>query len=101
VRVDGATISPAITTFHGSNGQTVGTPAIDSTLLRDVYVTFDAVGTGSATSGAQVAQNVPTNAVVLGVTIEPLLSWLWIGGVVVGVGAALSFLRRRYGEGPA
>ena len=34
----------------------------------------------------------------LGVTVEPLLAWLWIGGLVVGLGSALSFLRRRYNE---
>ena len=35
---------PAVTTFNGRGGTTVGTPAIDSNLERDVYVTFDAVG---------------------------------------------------------
>jgi cytochrome c biogenesis factor len=60
-----------------------------------VYVTFDAVGTGGASSGAQVVAGVATGSVVLGVTVEPLLSWLWIRGVLIGVGAALSFARRR------
>jgi len=96
VSVDGHALRPAITTFNGRSSQPVGTPAIDSNLLRDVYVTFDAVGGNGATSGAQVATNVPAGSVVLGVTVEPLLSWLWIGGLMVGVGSALSFGRRRH-----
>jgi cytochrome c-type biogenesis protein CcmF len=96
VSVDGHALRPAITTFNGRSSQPVGTPAIDSNLLRDVYVTFDAVGGNGAASGAQVAANVPAGSVVLGVTVEPLLSWLWIGGLMVGVGSALSFGRRRH-----
>ena len=96
VTVDGHSLRPAVTTFTGRSSQPVGTPAIDSNLLRDVYVTFDAVGGNGATSGAQIATNVPAGSVVLGVTVEPLLSWLWIGGLMVGVGSALSFGRRRH-----
>jgi len=98
VSVGGDQLRPAVTTYNGRNGQTVGTPAIDSNLLRDVYVTFDAVGGNGATSGAQVQNGLPAGSVVLGVTVEPLLAWLWIGGLVVGLGSALSFLRRRYNE---
>ncbi len=98
VSVDGHPLRPAITTFNGRSAQPVGTPAIDSNLLRDVYVTFDAVGGNGAASGAQIATNVPAGSVVLGVTVEPLLSWLWIGGLMVGVGSALSFARRRHRE---
>jgi len=96
VSVNGRPLRPAITTFNGRGAQPVGTPAIDSNLLRDVYVTFDAIGGNGAASGAQVATNVPAGSVVLGVTVEPLLSWLWIGGLMVGVGSALSFGRRRH-----
>ena len=98
VRVDGRALLPAVTTYHGRNGQTVGTPAIDSTFLRDVYVTFDAVGGTGSASGAQIQSQLPAGSVVLGVTVEPLLAWLWIGGVMVGAGAALSFFRRRHVE---
>ena len=87
---------PAVTTYHGRSGQTVGTPAIDSNLARDVYLTFDAIGGNGATSGAQVQGNLPTGSIVLGVTVEPMLAWLWIGGLMIGAGSALSFARRRY-----
>jgi len=98
VYVDGHLLTPAVTTYNGRSGQTVGTPAIDSNLLRDVYLTFDAVGGGDTTSGAQVQNNLPAGSVVLGVTTEPLLAWLWLGGVIVGVGSALTMVRRRHGE---
>jgi cytochrome c-type biogenesis protein CcmF len=94
VTVDGTPLQPAITTFNGRS-QAVGTPAISSNVLRDVYITFDAVGQGGSTSGAQVQTNVPVGAVVLGVTVEPLLSWLWIGGLIIGLGSALTLGRRR------
>ncbi len=95
VEVNARHLRPAVTTYNGRSSQTVGTPAIDSNLARDVYVTFDAMGGNGATSGAQVQGNLPAGSVVLGVTVEPLLSWLWIGGLLLGGGAALSFLRRR------
>jgi cytochrome c-type biogenesis protein CcmF len=100
VDVDGHELRPAVTTYNGRNGQTVGTPAIDSNLARDVYVTFDAEGGNGATSGAQVESNLPAGSVVLGVTVEPLLAWLWLGGLIIGFGSALSFFRRRYSEEP-
>jgi cytochrome c-type biogenesis protein CcmF len=98
VTVDGHELRPSITTYHGRGGTTVGTPAIDSNFARDVYVTFDAVGGNGSTSGAQVQDNLPSGSVVLGVTVEPLLAWLWLGGLTIGLGSALSFFRRRYGD---
>jgi cytochrome c-type biogenesis protein CcmF len=96
VRVnDAGPLHPAITTFNGREGQVVGTPAISSNFWRDVYLTFDAVGGNGTASGAQVANDLPAGSVVLGVTVEPLLSWLWIGGLVLGAGSVLSFARRR------
>jgi len=94
VLVDGARLFPAVTTFRGRSAQSVGTPAIDSNLLRDVYVTFDAIGGNGQASGAQVQSSLPAGSVVLGVTAEPLLAWLWIGGLVIGLGSVLSFSRR-------
>jgi cytochrome c-type biogenesis protein CcmF len=91
-------LRPAITIFNGRGGTTVGTPAIDSNLWRDVYVTFDAIGANGAVSGAQVQDKLAAGSVVLGVTVEPLLAWLWIGGLIVGLGSALSFMRRRHNE---
>jgi cytochrome c-type biogenesis protein CcmF len=98
VTVDGHQLRPAVTIFNGRGGTTVGTPAIDSNLARDVYVTYDARGGNGATSGAEVETALPAGSVVLGVTVEPLLAWLWLGGLIIGLGSALSFFRRRYAE---
>lgn len=98
VTVGGSRLYPAVTTFNGRSSQPVGTPAIDSSLARDVYVTFDAIGGNGATSGAQIRSDLPAGSVVLGVTVEPLLAWLWIGGLVVGLGSVLTFVRRRARE---
>src|SRR6202167_4180056 len=86
VDVNHHALLPAITTYHGRGTQPVGTPAIDSNLARDVYLTFDAVGGTGAASGAQVKGNLPAGSVLLGVTVEPLIAWLWIGGLLLGVG---------------
>jgi cytochrome c biogenesis factor len=45
-----------------------------------------------------VRNDLPAGSVVLGVAVEPLLAWLWIGGLLLGVGSALSFLRRRHND---
>ena len=77
-------LRPAISEF-GTGTQPVGTPAIASSPLRDVYLTIDSLP--AAASGA----------VGIGVTVQPLVSWLWVGGGVVALGAVLAMVpgRRR------
>jgi cytochrome c-type biogenesis protein CcmF len=98
VRVDGGGVfAPATTTF-GSALASVGTPAIDSGVLGDVYLTFDQVGGQGNVSGVQPIPNLPAGSVAIGVVIEPLLAWLWAGGLLIGVGGALALIpgnRRR------
>ena len=66
----------------------VGTPAIDSGFFDDVYLTFDAVGGLGATSGNQAIVNLPSGSVAIGVVVEPLVVWLWAGGLLIGIGGA-------------
>jgi cytochrome c-type biogenesis protein CcmF len=85
VLVDGrGPFSPAVSQF-GAGTQAVGTPAIDSGLRDDVYLTIDSVPQG------------PGGSLRIGVTVQPLVSWLWVGGGVLVIGAALAALpgRRR------
>jgi cytochrome c-type biogenesis protein CcmF len=89
VKVDGAVFAPAITSFGGALA-TVGTPAIDSGAFGDVYLTFDQVGGLGTTSGSQPIPNLPAGSVAIGVVIEPLLAWLWAGGLLVGLGGLLA-----------
>jgi len=58
VTVDDHALRPAVTTFHG-RATTVGTPAIDSNLLRDVYVTFDAVAATAPPRGPRSRTTCP------------------------------------------
>jgi cytochrome c-type biogenesis protein CcmF len=84
LRVDGGGVFyPAISQF-GAGTQAVGTPAIDSSLRDDVYLTI---------------ANIPgkgTNWTFL-VVVQPLVVWMWIGGGLVAVGSVLSAVpgRRR------
>ena len=87
VKVDNGVFTPATTSF-GSALSVVGTPAIDSGLFGDVYLTFDAVGGLGTTSGNQAINNLPAGSVAIGVVIEPLVAWLWAGGLLIGVGGA-------------
>ncbi|KJF15677.1 heme lyase CcmF/NrfE family subunit [Acidithrix ferrooxidans] len=70
---------PAISQF-GTNSQVVGTPSVSAGILRDVSVTLD--------SPPQSAKS----QVIIGVVVEPLVSWLWIGGVIMGLGGGLALL---------
>jgi cytochrome c-type biogenesis protein CcmF len=98
VKVDGGGVfAPAITNFGGALS-TVGTPAIDSGLFGDVYLTFDEIGGLGTTSGDEPIANLPSGSVAIGVVIEPLLAWLWAGGLLIGVGGVLALVpggRRR------
>lgn len=84
LRVDGrGTFAPAITQF-GQGTQPVGTPAIESSWRSDVYLTINSI---PATGGRWT----------FGVVVQPLVMWLWIGGVLMVVGSVLSAVpgRRR------
>lgn len=78
VSVDGSkSYRPAISQF-GNNAQVVGTPSVKPGLLYDVYITLDlpsSNGTGPAT---------------FGVVIQPVVSWLWIAGIVMAIGSAVA-----------
>jgi len=96
VRIDGRGIfQPAVSTFAGRPDQAVGSPAIDSGIGGDIYLTFDAIGGNGNQSGGQVLPNLPSGAIALGVVVEPMISWIWVGGLVVGLGGLLAVGARR------
>jgi cytochrome c-type biogenesis protein CcmF len=102
VKVDGGMFTPATTSF-GSALSAEGTPAIDSGLFGDVYLTFDVVGGLGSASGNQAINNLPAGSVGIGVVIQPLVAWLWAGGLLIGVGGLLALVpgSRRRATDPA
>lgn len=89
VKVDGSTIlRPGITQFPGDT-EAVGTPSILSSPVDDVYLTLEET---SATHGGSV---------LLGIVVEPLVMWLWIGGITVGFGTMLAIIPERRRKGSA
>jgi cytochrome c-type biogenesis protein CcmF len=89
--LDGTTtLRPAISQY-GADTEGVGTPAIDSGPLRDIYITL-------ASSPAR-----GNGPVTIDVIIQPLVLWLWVGGLIVAIGSGLAAVpsRRRRGVAPA
>jgi cytochrome c-type biogenesis protein CcmF len=85
VMVDGhGPYAPAVSQF-GPGTEAVGTPAVDSDVFEDVYLTIDTLPA------------VPRGPVGIGVTVQPLVAWLWVGGAVLAAGAVLAMVpgRRR------
>ncbi|MFQ5556096.1 MAG: heme lyase CcmF/NrfE family subunit [Acidimicrobiales bacterium] len=86
IRVDGGQVHvPAIATFPFAT-QSIGIPSVRSTLRDDVALSVLSFPEDQA------------DAVVLRVTVQPLVVWLWIGGLVMAFGTALAVVpggRRR------
>ena len=76
VDVDGAQFHPAISNYTGYEG--IATPAIDSSWRRDIYLTIGSV----SASGKGPAS--------IGVVDQPMVAWLWFGGVLTAFGALLA-----------
>jgi cytochrome c-type biogenesis protein CcmF len=82
VRLDGTDYYPAVESFPLSD-EAVVSPAVRSTPAQDIYLTL--ADTPSKASGP----------IAIGVIIEPLVLWLWTGGLVLVIGAALALVPAR------
>jgi cytochrome c-type biogenesis protein CcmF len=91
VSVDGDVHEPAINRFEVS-GQSIGTPSVATGLRQDVYLALQRTPADDA-----------GQTVVVRVIVQPLVTWLWIGGAVMAVGTALAAFpgRRRNPLDPA
>jgi cytochrome c-type biogenesis protein CcmF len=84
------TYSPAISTFPNANGG-IGTPSVHTGLREDLYLTL-------------VSSPTTADRVTLGVAVNPMILWLWIGGGIMAFGTLLALspsLRRRRVPAPA
>ncbi len=86
--------APAISTYPNSS-EGIGTPSVHTGLVEDVYLTL-------------VSSPNDRGRVTLGVRINTMIVWIWVGGLVMAVGTVLALsprLRRKRprpsGEAPA
>jgi len=78
VSIDGGQVyEPSFNLFRGA-GQSVGEPSVRSSWKDDVYLTLE--------------QPLPVDGgpAVIRVIVQPLVSWLWVGGLLMGVGTVLA-----------
>ncbi len=83
------TYAPAISTYPNST-EGIGTPSVHTGIADDVYLTL------VSSPGAQ-------GRITLGVRINSMIVWLWIGGGFMALGTILALaprLRRRSRPGP-
>ncbi len=83
IRVDGGRVVGPQISQYSTLSEGVGTPAVVSGPHEDLYLTIDV---GPSRVGAPA---------VIGVVVQPLVMWLWVGGGIVVGGTALAILPER------
>ena len=83
--VDGEELRPAINQFV--SGQSIGTPDTRGGFTRDTQV-------------ALITLPQSDDQVVIRVTTQPLIAWLWIGGVLMAIGTVFSAFPHRIHRRP-
>jgi cytochrome c-type biogenesis protein CcmF len=86
VTVDGQVLRPAINQFV--IGTTIGTPDTLGGFTRDIQIALIALPDDNG------------DAVVIRVTTQPLIAWLWIGGILIAVGTVFSAFPHRIHRRP-
>jgi cytochrome c-type biogenesis protein CcmF len=87
IRVDGGRIDTPALTRYDQMGATIGTPSVRTGLLRDIYLTY-----------IQAPRTASDDKVIIGVYLQPMVLWLWVGLGIVGIGTILAMVpgkRRR------
>jgi cytochrome c-type biogenesis protein CcmF len=78
---DLGTYAPAVSMFPGATSG-IGTPSVRTGLLRDVYLTL-------------VSAPTDRDRVTIGIAINPMVVWIWIGGGLIAVGTIVALLPAR------
>jgi cytochrome c-type biogenesis protein CcmF len=73
--------APAISTFPNASGG-IGTPSVRTSWREDLYLTL-------------ISSPTDADRVVIGVAVNPMVLWLWVGGGVMAVGTLLALLPTR------
>jgi cytochrome c-type biogenesis protein CcmF len=69
-------LEPSLATFPGGN-EAIGTPAVRPGPVTDLYLTL-------------ISSPDSTGTVTVGVFVNPLVSWLWVGGLVMVLGSVIA-----------
>jgi len=67
---------------YPNSAAAIATPSVRTSLGEDLYVTL-------------LASDATTGAVTLHLFVNPLVAWIWIGGAIVGLGAAFAIWPER------
>ncbi len=80
---------PTLSRFIVS-GQIIGTPSVRPGFREDIYLSLIEEPSG------------PQGSVLVRVIVQPLVTWIWTGGLIMGLGTVLSAFpgRRRLGTDP-
>jgi cytochrome c-type biogenesis protein CcmF len=78
--------SPAITQYP-TFGRPISTPSVATSFVDDVYLSLIAIPEKGS------------DLVVIRVLIEPLVAWIWVGGLVIGVGSLLAIIPPKSSRG--
>lgn len=79
IDIDGRVHHPAVTRYD-ARGQIIGTPSVKVSPFGDVYVSVP---------GVPDAEN---GSITMRVVVLPLVSWLWIGGIMMVLGTFFAFI---------
>jgi len=78
VRIDGDQVYEPARSKYISQGMDIGTPSVKAGVRNDIYLTLE----GNVRSTDTRAR--------IKIFIKPLIVWLWVGGLLIGVGSVLA-----------
>ncbi len=78
IAIDGDIYEPAINTFRGSE-QSVGTPSVKTGPRQDVFLSL-----------VRAPEGDEGQTIGLLVVVQPLVMWLWVGGLIMAFGTVLA-----------
>jgi cytochrome c-type biogenesis protein CcmF len=90
VAIDGGQIYEPARTRYTQQGMVVGTPSVKPGFREDLYLVLDDVPA------------VPDGPIRLRVIVRPMITWIWAGGILMGLGTLLAVFPggRRRGTEP-